>query len=241
MRIIIIGNSHVGALKRAWDQLKDSYIGIEIYFVAAASDLIKNLEIHGNKILTQNSLLNENIKLTFGNYEIDYKKLNPDVCLFYGMNMGCPSRFIRRSTLGNFTKHFVNNAMNDYFSSHAWGYEIAEMISLKFKGNFYASHPIASSHDIKLETFSDESYEWVSNAVSYFNKILIKKNIKYFIQPYKTFHPSRYQTFLEFSINSQRLGIEDGPDAKKHPNNDFTHMNNKFGTVFLESFINEIS
>lgn len=23
--------------------------------------------------------------------------------------------------------------------------------------------------------------------------------------------------------------------------NDFTHMNNKFGTVFLESFINEIS
>ena len=70
---------------------------------------------------------------------------------------------------------------------------------------------------------------------------MIKKNIKYFIQPYKTFHPSRYQTFLEFSVDSQRLGIEDGFDAEKHADNDLTHMNNKFGTVFLESFINKIS
>jgi len=50
LRICIIGNSHVGALKEAWDDIGSDHASLDVTFFAARGDRLKDLVVNGNTL-----------------------------------------------------------------------------------------------------------------------------------------------------------------------------------------------
>ena len=84
MRLLIIGNSHVGSLKRGWDLLKHELRvlpGIDLRFAAVVGDGLSLLETDNCVLKSEIKWITNSIKLTFGESEINLKKFSLHILL----------------------------------------------------------------------------------------------------------------------------------------------------------------
>src|SRR6185436_10196296 len=83
MRLCILGDSHVGAWKLAWDEISSTIDGVSINFFAGPGGLLKSLEAVGGKLVATRPKLEKYFVTTGGTASID-----PDDYDAFGI-LGC--------------------------------------------------------------------------------------------------------------------------------------------------------
>ena len=243
MNILIIGNSHVGSLKRAWDNIANSVDDCEIHFIAARWRLLAELKLNDNVFYTNNDQLSKSMAFTLGATRYDMTETPPDVILFYGMRMSLPIDLIKATTEKRFSSAFLDRAKQELFSD--WGWQLVSQITRKLNTSnqpVFVSMPLPSSGEADFSDFDRSSYCEIANLVQVFqNRYLNELGLVYALQPYETFNPEQMITFKKFSVGSKRLAIGDAADNASHPVEDYLHMNDDFGELFLRSFIQNVT
>ncbi|MGL6210863.1 MAG: hypothetical protein ACRC14_13660 [Paracoccaceae bacterium] len=84
MRVAVLGDSHVAALKAAWTAMADSHAGTSLRFFASRSDGLSGLVIEGSALVAGNDTLRGHLAFTSGGLERivpgDY-----DLVVIYGL------------------------------------------------------------------------------------------------------------------------------------------------------------
>lgn len=245
MRLLIIGNSHVGSLKRGWDLLKHELRvlpGIDLRFAAVVGDGLSLLETDNCVLKSEIKWITNSIKLTFGESEINLKKLNPDAILFYGLSLPFPYYFFKRCRVNGYSSAFLADALANISSD--WGVKFIKKTRFCCNAKFFLSEPFrADEKVIDEKKYPDDSavrkemndvFSWANN--NFFNKI----GVEYFTQPFHTMNAARKRTKYEYTIGSRRLIGSDQVDGELHPQDDRDHMNELFGKELLVEFLDYV-
>lgn len=236
MKICIIGNSHVGALKRAWDELFDAEIKLkyELTFFAAKADGISDLELNGNVLAPNSDVIRRSIEFTSGGYG-EIKLDNYDAFLIHGL---VPSYFDSNVF---YSISAIDRSLNDLYLDSI-GYNIYSMITNVFKGPVYLGHPPLKSNE-KLESldYSENHSLLYSKGIDIVNKKYFGESCgKLIKQPACTMSVNQNCTLAKFTKGSTRLELNNKQGHSPHPKNENRHMNSTFGKLWLESFLSII-
>ncbi len=228
MKLCIIGNSHVGSLKTAWDNHFPAKNGVKITFFAAPGYKLDGLKLDGHKLVPSKLSLRNSLRLTSGGQgEINLKEY--DCFLIYGVK--ALSYFEDK----NFhSSAATQQALDDHYGP-TLSYQIANMIRKSVASNIYIGHvpmPSAPEKDnAEVEYSSNQYNNGVELANTRFFSLINAELIK---QPGSTIAKSGCHTQFIYSTGSRAL------NNRVTPMEDTRHMNDKFGQVWLQSFLNEI-
>ena len=229
MKICIIGNSHVGALKRAWDA--ESYPSIEIVFFAARGARLRDLTVKRKVLVPATRSLKNALKFTSGGISrIDPKQY--DYFLIYGAQavhlLLCKDSSYSQAVLRDTAKDHVQNTVSFEL--------IKKLRKITDKKIFIGHHPLYAAESLQHRDISAEYLDGIDqlNRVAY-----SELNCEMIAQPPETI-VNGYFTDPIYTKGSKRLTVNPAREGKLHPENDKTHMNEKFGKMWLESLFARI-
>lgn len=228
IKICVMGNSHVGSLKRGWDNINSECPGKEITFFAHRADGLNGLIPKDKKLVPDNADLVNALKFTSGGKQ----EINPeayDIFLIYALgstvNFTQSSRFYSRAVIKKSLNDFVENTLSFKLLKR-----LREVTNKKiFIGHTPFAAAIQISTNMKPADYVDR--------VRLMNDIIYHPlNCELVLQPLSTIVNGN-NTHHDFSKNSMRLAIGDHFDDEYHPEDDLDHMNDKFGEIWLKEFM----
>ncbi|MCB1389929.1 MAG: hypothetical protein KDK12_12435 [Rhodobacteraceae bacterium] len=86
MRICILGNSQIGALKLGWEKIRARHPGVEITFFGGPGDTMKHFAVQDGALVAGTDRLRENLRTTAGSDRLDPGAY--DVFVVAGYNQG---------------------------------------------------------------------------------------------------------------------------------------------------------
>lgn len=252
MRICIIGNSHLAAVKLAWDDLANCYKDIEIVFFGARGTAMKNLEVKNGCLIPTDDFTKQEIKFTSGGQEfISFN--NFDAILLYGL--ACDLRMLSFPLSTHRLGHKIADSrpimsqacftqLCEDRVSHNILFEIATMVRDATDIPIFVSPaPFPSQACIEDETqnwsylnnhdgkITQQSYyQGISNAFSSLHAIFIP-------QPEATITNN---VFSKPHFTKKAIRLIKG-FSHIHPENDYLHMNKDYGKLLLVQFLNTIN
>jgi hypothetical protein len=238
MNILVVGNSHVGSLKRAYDNARGEIDNVKFYFVASRGRGLSSVEVRDGVLSSKIPQTMRDIEYTFGSASVDINKLDLDAVLMYGMGLNIPFGFVRSVINEDYSKQFVEKSYNEF--SEKFGYRLAIDIASNTTVPSYIASPLPSGKGIHKENYSSELYARRQEEITEFQKQFLNNlKLNYFLQPIETFNPN-FKTFTDYSTGSKRLSVGDKLDDEVHPADDYTHMNDMFGKIFIQSFVKNL-
>jgi hypothetical protein len=228
MKICIIGNSHVGALKRAWDTISPAYPGLEMVFFAHRGNGMAALKRQGKQLVPTSDALAAAIKFTSGGLDRivpnDY-----DAFLIYGLraspNFGDNDRFFSRQVRQQAVEDLTGNTLS---------LRILKMVRQLTDTRIYLGHDPLNSASADRPDASNAPYE---SGIAILNDCVYGPlGAEMLMQPLSTVVNGR-NTDASFSQNSQRLAISTANREEKHSEGEDKHMNEAFGEIWLTAFI----
>ncbi|KGF72923.1 hypothetical protein DO97_04305 [Neosynechococcus sphagnicola sy1] len=230
MKICVLGNSHVGSLKNAWDELQRKYPNIEITFFAAPKNDLSGLSIRNQELVPTNKGLEKILHYTSGGKT----KVNPkdfDLFLIYGL-------YFRVLKLDErFSDAVLIQACRDNYLQ-SLNYQVAAMVrQLSSRQIYIGHHPLKASESTVCSESKSISYNRVLGMTSTIPNI---SNLYFLPQPEITIE-NGWNTRIEYSKGSTRLEINVSRKNIEHPNSDLVHMNEKFGEIYLNAFLEKVS
>lgn len=228
MKICVMGNSHVGSLKRGWDEIKGDYPEHEITFFAQRSDGLEGLIAHDGKLIANNEKLAKALEFTSGGR----KEIDPndhDIFLIYGagvnINWVADNHFYSNAVIESSLNDLVTNTLS--FSL------LKRLRALTDKPVFIGHLPLVPA----MEVVSDAIPMDYIARVERINKITYHPlNAELVRQPSSTIVNGN-NTHPDFSKGSKALAVGDSGDNVFHPESDNDHMNDKFGEIWLREFL----
>jgi hypothetical protein len=236
MKICVLGNSHTGALKRSWDELissefKERY---DITFFAARSNNLADLRVKNGELVTENEITQKSIEFTSGG--LSTIKLDAyDAYLIYGFvrpYIKSDSFYSNRVTSQSIKDHFINRT----------GYQLLKKIRMCVETKVYLGHiPFPSSEKQDNWVSLSHTYEQYEQGVNIVNNNFFEEmNSTLIKQPSETLAKINRNTLSKFSKGSLRLAIGESSVIDPHWKADNVHMNDEFGKIWLENFLNTI-
>jgi hypothetical protein len=227
MKICVIGNSHVGALKRAWDKLSPANPTREMVFFAHRVDGMAALKVEGNQLVPTSESLEAAMKFTSGGLDHILPK-DYDVFLIYGLranpNFDSGDRFISRQ---------VRQQAVDDLTQNKLSLKILKMVRQLTDARIFLGHNPLSSASALVPNTSTEAYE---SGIAVLNELFYgPMGAEMLVQPLRTIVNGR-NTDAAFSQDSQRLAISDSKGEDRHPKGEDRHMNQAFGEIWLGEF-----
>jgi hypothetical protein len=225
MKICVIGNSHVAAIKSAWDDVSHDHPSHELYFFAAPGNNLRNLKIVDNYLAPTTEVLAQALAYTSGG-KTQIELNNFDIFLIYGLGLRMPRLDVRLS------KAVLNQACQDIVSN-SLNFAICDLIRKLSKTNIYVFHNPQPAR-------SDPSPELIKNKLRYSEVTkIISENLQIsdailLSQPEESLQ-DLWHTSPKFAIGSTRLLVK-----KQHPESEIIHMNKDFGILWLTKFFHEI-
>ncbi len=223
-----MGNSHVGSLKRGWDNFNSECPEKEITFFAHRADGLSGLIPKDKKLVPDNEDLVNALKFTSGGkQEIDPEAY--DIFLIYALgstvNFTQSGRFYSRAVIKKSLNDFVENTLSFQL--------LKRLREVTNKKTFIGHTPFAAAIQISPNT---KPTDYVGR-VRLMNDIIYHPlNCELVLQPLNTIVNGN-NTHHDFSKNSMRLAVGDHFDDEYHPEDDIFHMNDKFGEVWLKEFM----
>ena len=230
MKICVLGNSHVGSLKRGWDTIKGDYPQHEITFFAQRSDGLEGLIAHDGKLIADNEKLAKALEFTSGGK----KAIDPqehDIFLIYGagltINLVAHDQF--------YSKAVIESSLNDLVSN-TLSFSLLKRLRASTDKRIFIGHlPLLPAIEVVSAAFPVEYIARADliNEVTYhpLNAVLVR-------QPSSTIVNGKNTDPL-FSKGSKALAVGDSGDNVLHAESDSDHMNDKFGEIWLEEFLQE--
>lgn len=223
-----MGNSHVGSLKRGWDNIYKDYPETEITFFAHRAAGLDGLIAHDGKLIPNNEALAKALEFTSGGKkEID--PIEYDIFVIYGagtnINFFKNDRFYSRAVIKSSLEDFVANTL---------AFNILKRLrTLTNKTVFIGHTPLITATQI----LSDNNPGDYMARVELINDMVYRPlNSELVRQPLSTIVNGN-NTHPDFSKGSKRLAIGDSFDDEYHPESEIDHMNDKFGEIWLMEFL----
>lgn len=234
LKLCILGDSHTGALKRAWDRLVEPDLKnkFDITFFASRGEGLSGLRLHEKFLIPTSKKLKSNLEFTSNGLSfIDIEKY--DLFLIYGLglNFYFPSNFF-------YSNDVINQSIEDNYKC-SLGYHILMMIREVTNKKAYLGHnPMPAQKEDDNTTLLPINSQYTSGISIVNKKTLMELNSELIHQPLTTLTNGHRNTHLKFTKNSIPLGMGDMLDGQAHPVQDNLHMNDDFGKIWLESFLN---
>ena len=238
MNILIIGDSHVGSVKRAYDNVFGNIDNVKFHFVASRNNGLSSIEVRKGVLSSQIPQTMKDVEFTFGSALVDINKLDLDAVLLYGMELMIPFGFVRSVINEVYSKQFVERSYNEIRKK--FGYRLAIDIASNTSTPVYIASPFPSGKEFHKKKYRSELYARKHEEILVFQEqFLTSLKLNYYLQPIETFNPD-CRTFTEYSTCSKRLSVGDKFDDELHPENDYIHMNDMFAKIFIQSFVKSI-
>lgn len=237
MNLCILGNSHTGALKRAWDNYfeEESKTQLNIDFYAARRAALESLKLEGNSLIPTNETVRKSISFTSnGNESVNLNDY--DSFLIYGL--GIKPYYTRE----NFhSSEVLFCSMRDNYSD-SLGFQLASKIRAASDHKIYLGHtPLASN--VKKDAIEEKailSGQYLDGLKLVNEEFLNPLNFELAQQPLETMVNNNRNTHSDFSKGSKRLSVGDKLDDQTHPEGENGHMNDQYGRVWLASFLTKL-
>lgn len=228
MRICIMGDSHVGSLKRGWDEIYKDYRDKEIVFFAHRADGLNDLIVWDGKLIPDNEELAKALKFTSdGKAEID--PIEYDVFIIYAT--GATVNFTYHSLF--YSKAVIKRSLNDFVENTLSFKLLKKLRAVTNKTIFIGHTPLTPA----IQTLPDTKPADYLSKVKLINEVVYNPlHSELVLQPLNTIVNGN-NTHADFSKGSKRLAIGDGFDNEFHPEDDNDHMNDKFGEIWLKEFM----
>ena len=238
MNILVVGNSHAGSLKRAYDNVFGDINNVKFHFVASRGKRLSSMEVIEGVLSSKKPKLMKDIEHTFGSALVDINKLDLDAVLMYGLELTIPFDFVRSVINKVYSKQFVEECFKEL--SKKFGYRLANNIAVNTSVPTYIASPFFSGKGIHKEKYSSDLYTQKHEEIAAFQEQFLNNlKLRYFLQPIETFNPN-CETFTEYATGSKRLAVGGKRDDKLHPTSDYRHMNDTFGKIFIQSFVKSL-
>lgn len=225
IRVCVIGNSHVAALKLAWDNIAAEFADFSFTFFASHGASTTGLIAKDGQLVPKSLALSRQLELTSGGLSA----INPDdydVFLSYGgllvaskhTNPSDYSKAVREKTI-------LCAAENSVLAHH-----LQQLRKVTKKPIFAAFAPLV----VSTEAIPKPAYLPLDKAIG-----LVKKNlfsgldVVYLAQPEETMLDQE-ATRSEFSVGSIRLDSL-RRQGVQHPDTDIGHMNADYGAHWLRA------
>ncbi len=228
MKICVIGNSHVGALKRAWDEIKGNYPQQRIIFFAQRGDGLEELAAHNGKLTPNNEELTKSLEFTSGGS----KEIAPedyDMFVIYGV--GATAYFIDNNQF--YSRSAMQRALHDILDPTLSFKLLKRLRSITDKKIFVGHCPLPAAKEVASNTRPNA---YIAGLKLINDIIYHPLNAELIGQPLSTIVNEKH-THPDLSKDSKRLAIGDNFDNENHPANEDMHMNDKFGEMWLREFL----
>lgn len=233
MKICIIGNSHVGALKRAWESMSSFHNAAEIVFFADRGRGLDEIAINGKVLAPKTKRLQKSFEFTSGGKKV-IDPIEYDFFLVYGLD----SKAFFISPKRYYSEVVLKQASADHVSK-TLSFKLVEYIRALSDKNIYLGHaPLPAYKGSDFKVISPEGYLMGLDVINDF--VFSDVGAHMIMQPKDTIVSGKY-THPDLSVGSKRLSIGDRLDDEHHPENDHGHMNDKFGAKWLTAFFEKIN
>lgn len=227
INICIMGNSHVGSLKRGWDVINKDYHKIKITFFAQRSDGLKDLVVQDGKLSPNNNELSKALEFTSGG-RTEIVPNQYDIFIIYGANANVNFDM----DFQFYSKAVIEASLRDFVTSTLSFSLLQKLKSVTNKSVYIGHVPLIAATQIQPGIPPDKylaRVKLMNEAVYHpLNAELVKQPAATIVNGNNT-HP-------DFSKGSKRLAIGDSFDDEHHPEDDMDHMNDLFGSMWLEEF-----
>lgn len=230
-KICIIGNSHVGALKRAWDTMEGSTPDVEFDFFAMRGAGMNDLIVEGNKLVGGTSILRAAMQFTSGGKDTivpeDY-----DGIILYGLRF-TPYLSNKNVVISDqVRKTAICDSARISIST-----DVLRKIRQISQVKIYIGHtPLRATVHVKRKRKPVEYLRDIAEANEIFYR---SQNAVIIPQPRVTIVNGRF-TDPVYTEGSKRLAIGDSLDDMSHSGRDMIHMNDEFGKLWLSDFLTKI-
>lgn len=223
-----MGDSHVGSIKRGWDNISRDYPEKEITFFAQRATGLSGLIPKDGKLVPDNDDLANALKFTSGGKD----EIDPDVYdIFVIYGTDAKVDFIKSNQF--FSRAVIERSLNDFVANTLSFTLLKKIKTLTNKIVFIGHRPLVSATQVASQAFPTDYIE----RLELINKVIYRPlNSEMIQQPLSTI-VNGMNTHPEFSKGSKRLAIGDGFDNELHPIDDNVHMNDKFGELWLTQFM----
>jgi hypothetical protein len=237
-RVCVIGNSHTACLKLAWDDLKVRFPSISLTFFAARKSGVSELQPTPDGVLVPTSKrLSQALMHTSGGQSvIDLRRY--DLVLVVGLTSGYPR-------YGYFSHAVARQAMLDHIPTTAAFETVQKIRSVSDIPIFLAHQPLFKENDGDQDDEGIPILSKESDGLMPYRRIIEAINdglfrglgARFLDQPAQTITKCFY-TRSEYGTNSVRLDLGDGNEES---DDDRTHMNARFGDIYLSTHLRAIA
>ncbi|MFY0311854.1 hypothetical protein ACFMBG_18375 [Leisingera sp. D0M16] len=232
MKIAIIGNSHCGAWRRAWEKLASQFPSIDLTFFAARGGMINALSLKDQCLVPHTESLREVIKYTSGGFE----KIDPalfDLFLVCGLQKQVVASYDRPE----YSQGVYNRMVLDQFQASPAHQVLKKLRAITSKPIYFTPAPLRA-YPPKKRPLARSTYE--DQTVLLQETFLTPLETIIFPQPHETI-VDEVATDPRFSQNSSRLETgRSNNDGSLHRDNDIIHMNASFGELALRAFLDRV-
>lgn len=233
MKLAVLGNSHIGSIKKGWGSIAETYSDTELTFFGHRGRRIEGMQAKGGLLAPVNKDVEDAIKFTSGGPAA----LDPgayDAILLYGTEAWPfflePARFYSQKALVQAVKDLFDNSLSVLL--------LDRLRTITSMPIYVGLEPCLAAapedHAADKECTGDTSdYE---AGFAYLKATIFEPRDAILVgQPLDTI-VNRRKTSAQFSKGTQRLSVGDKYDGVLHPKTDDIHMNGAFGALWLDKF-----
>ena len=226
-RICFIGNSHVAAIKLAWDDFAKEFPEVDIRFFAATRHATDGLLVNSGRLVPETSRLADQIALTSNGH----REISPedyDIFVSYGglslntgsTNSDCYSSELRRQVI-------LGRANDSLTTTH-----VKRLRQITEKPIVVAPAPL----HVRANKVTSPALLPLPEAMHLLNQsILSELRVDFADQPAETLL-DQTATKSEFSVGSTRLDSLQR-FKEEHADGEVRHMNAAYGTLWLRTHL----
>jgi hypothetical protein len=225
MKICIIGNSHVGALKRAWDI--EPHPSIDVDFLAARGASLRDLTVKRGTLVPATRSLKKALKFTSGGKS----RINPKhyhCFLIYGAQ----AKHLIINQDNHYSQAVIRQTLHDHVQNTVSFEIITKLRSITDKKIYLGHHPLIAAEGTIEKKPPDAYLEGIQELNRHVYNPL---NCELLPQPTETI-VNGYYTDPVYTQGSKRLSVGNRRDNLPHSEDDRTHMNEQFGKIWLQAF-----
>ncbi|MBZ0128709.1 MAG: hypothetical protein K8F59_06310 [Rhodobacteraceae bacterium] len=234
MRLCIIGNSHIAALKGGWEAgVKAEFPGIRPTFFGARGGGLTRLMVRGGILTSDDAKIRSDLAFTSGGQ----MGIDPglfDAFLVYGLCRNV--NLLVRNYGAGYSRQVLEAALLDYWAA-------TSLIGVIRKLREITTLPIHAGAS-PLEAALGEAGAATTNHVRFLDasnrQVFALLDAELIGQPVETI-VNGDATALAFASGSTRLAVGAGNDLVPHEAGETRHMNADFGARWLRSFLTGLS
>jgi hypothetical protein len=239
MNICVIGNSHVGAIKRGWDEINSDFSNVSVTFYCARGHGLNSLYSLDDKVLVSDDpIVTESLKYT-SKKDGTIKLRDYDAIFIYGLGL--------KSQSINFGSYFSKGFM-DIFSKKAilssLNFKVVKLVARITDSPIYVGAnplpPLFNKFNESIEIKNLDYMAWVN----YFSELFLSTT-KLIPQPVETII-NNTNTIGKYSVGSKKIQLNSKEEKEfsgnniHHNQNDIEHMNDDYGVIYMNNIIKEI-